>query len=82
MNTGLWVLPYLASAAFSWWVVWGGGASWLEGWRAPFFLEWLLSYTWSSEQIALYTLICWVGHTVWFLVGLFEPMARFASLLV
>lgn len=76
MGIGLWFLLYALNTTFAWWIVWGGGASWLEGWRSLLIIDWLFAYRWSSEQIALYTLLCWVGHTVWFLVGVFSPEAR------
>ena len=76
MNLALWLLLYVGNTAFVWWVVWGGGASWLQGWRSLFIVDWLFAYRWNSEQIALYVLVCWVGHTIWFLVGLFLPAAR------
>jgi hypothetical protein len=76
MNFILWVLLYVSNTAFVWWVVWGGGASWFEGWRSLFIIDWLWSYSWNSEQIALYILVCWFGHTVWFAIGLFVPEAR------
>jgi hypothetical protein len=82
MSVASWLLLYAGSTAFALWVVWGGGAAWLVGWRASVALDWLLAYSWSSEQIALYTLICWVGHTIWFVVGLFVPEARFESLVL
>jgi hypothetical protein len=76
MNIGVWLLLYVANTAFVWWVVWGGGASWFEGWRSLAIVDWLFAYNWSSEQIALYTLICWIGHTIWFILGLFVSEAR------
>jgi hypothetical protein len=60
-------------------VVRGGGAAWFQGWRALAIVDWLFAYQWNAEQIALYTLICWVGHTLWFIVGLFVPEARLFS---
>jgi hypothetical protein len=60
MNLGLWLLLYVANTAFTWWVVWGGGSSWLEGWRSWLVVDWLFSYSWNHEQIGLYTLICWL----------------------
>lgn len=54
-----------------------GGAEWLKGWRSVFFVDWLPSCTWSTEQIKLYVLLCWVGQALWFVVGLFVPEARF-----
>jgi hypothetical protein len=76
MNVRLWLLLYIANTGFVWWIVWGGGAAWFQGWRSLAIVDWLFAYRWNSEQIALYTLVCWLGHTVWFIVGLFVPEAR------
>jgi hypothetical protein len=76
MSLGLWTALWVLNTCFTWWVVWGGGASWFEGWRAWLIVDWLLAHWWVAEQIALYTLVCWVGHTIWFLVGLFVPETR------
>jgi hypothetical protein len=76
MNLFLWIALYLANTAFVWWVVWGGAAAWFEGWRSLLIVDWLYALQWNSEQIALYTLVCWVGHTIWFVVGLFVPEVR------
>lgn len=76
MNIALWIFLYVGNTTFVWWVVWGGGAAWFQGWRSLSIVDWLFAYRWNSEQIALYTLICWVGHTIWFVVGLFVPEAR------
>ena len=76
MNLALWLLLYAANSLFVYWIVRGGGAAMCEGWRALLVVDWLFAYTWTSEQIALYTLLIWVGHTLWFAVGLFAPGAR------
>jgi hypothetical protein len=76
MSLLLWIVLYLANTAFVCWVVWGGAASWFEGWRSWLIVDWIYAHTWTSEQIALYTLLCWVGHTLWFVVGLLVPEAR------
>jgi hypothetical protein len=76
MNIVLWLLLYISSSAFAWWIVWAGGAAWFEGWRALAIVDWLFAYRWSADQIAMYILICWVGHTIWFIVGLFMPETR------
>jgi hypothetical protein len=48
----------------------------MEGWRSVFVLDWLPSFLWTSEQIKLYVLLCWVGHAAWFAIGLFLPGLR------
>jgi hypothetical protein len=76
MSIALWLLLYAANSLFVYWVVWSGGAAKFEGWRSLLIVDWLPAVTWTSEQIALYTLLIWAGHTLWFLVGLFVPQAR------
>ena len=76
MSIALWLLLYAANSLFVYWVVWAGGAAKFEGWRSLLIVDWLPAVTWTSEQIALYTLLIWAGHTLWFLVGLFIPQAR------
>ncbi|EJL80139.1 hypothetical protein PMI12_00244 [Variovorax sp. CF313] len=76
MNVGLWLLLYAANSLFVYWVVLGDGAAKFEGWRAAFIVDWLPAAWWTSEQIALYTLLIWLGHTLWFVIGLFVPEAR------
>jgi hypothetical protein len=76
MSFALWLVLYVANTAFAWWIVWGGGAVRFEGWCAILIVDWLSAVTWTSEQIALYTLLCWVGHTLWCMVGIFVPEIR------
>lgn len=72
----LWIALYALQCAFTAWVVMGSGAHWIQGWKAPFFLDWLLSFTWTDEQIKLYVLIMWIGHTIWFFLGVGMPELR------
>jgi len=76
MNLPLWIILYFGSTAFVWWVVWGGAAAWFQGWRSWLLVDWFFAYEWNSEQIALHTLVCWVGYTLWFILGVFVPEAR------
>lgn len=76
MGYPAWILLFIANSVFCLWILRWGGAQWIEGWRAPFFLETWWSFSWSEEQIKFFVLLCWLGQTLWFLVGLFVPMAR------
>jgi hypothetical protein len=77
MSVTLWLIFWVCNTVFCYWVVCGGGASYFEGWRSFFIVDWLFAYRWTTEQISLYTLLCWVGHTLLFFVGLFAPATRF-----
>lgn len=76
MRLAPWLSLWVANTVFSWWVVRRGGASWFEGWRSMFLVDWLFAWRWTSDQIAFYVLLCWVLHTVWFIAGLFVPQVR------
>jgi len=71
-----WILLFIGNCAFCYWVLRLGGSEWMEGWRSAFVLDWLPSFLWTSEQIKLYVLLCWVGHAAWFAIGLFLPGLR------
>jgi len=76
MHLGLWVALWIANTVFTYWLVWGGGSERFQGWRAWLIVDWLFAHRWNAGQIGLYALICWVGHTLWFAVGLFVPGVR------
>jgi hypothetical protein len=77
MDYAAWVLLFITNCLFCLWVLRWGGAEWMEGWRSIFFVDWAQSIAWTAEQIKLYVLVCWIGHTLWFAIGLFLPEARF-----
>lgn len=76
MSILTWILIYLGLSLFYLWVLRWGGAEWMEGWKSIFFIDWFRSVEWSSEQIRLYMLLCWIGSSIWFLIGLFSPVCR------
>ena len=70
-----WVAIYTLSALFWLWILNWGGAKWLEGWKAFFFVDWLGGW-WTAEQLRLYALLFLVIETLWFAVGLLYPELR------
>jgi hypothetical protein len=76
MSTAFFIALYALNSLFWKWVISWGGAQWLEGWRAFFFLEWF-ALDWKAEQIRLYALVAWLISTVFFIVGLINPEYRF-----
>jgi hypothetical protein len=79
MDLTLWILFYLTSMLFWLWILRWGGAEWLEGWKAWAAIGWFAGH-WQAEQIRLYALLLLIVETVGFVVGLFVPAIRFATL--
>jgi hypothetical protein len=77
MSIEQWVLGYVVDLLFCLWVIRWGGARWLEGTFASGFLISWFAPRWSAEGIRLFTLLSLIGSSVWFVVGLFAPDARF-----
>jgi hypothetical protein len=75
MSTSEDTLLYVADCLLCLWVMRWGGAQWMEGWRTAFFIDWLLAFRWTAEQIKLYFLLLWICHTAWFLLGMLMPMS-------
>lgn len=69
----IWIVLFALHSAFALWVLRGGGAQWLEGSRALFFIDWVRANQWSAEQIRLYALLLWLAHAAWFVAGLLVP---------
>lgn len=76
MHVALWSLLYVGQAAFWLWLIRCGGADAIEGsWAA-----WLLhpvAWRWGADGIRLFARLSLVASTGWFVLGLFEPAARF-----
>lgn len=76
-STICWILSYAFDLLVSLWILRWGGARYLEGTFASGFLVSMLAPRWSAEGIKFFVLATLVGSTVWFVVGLFVPEARF-----
>lgn len=77
MSIGLWILFYVLTLAFWLWVVRWGGADVLEGSIFADLTEWLSSHL-DVETIRGIGWIAIIAATIWFVVGVFIPAARFA----
>ena len=75
MATWLWILLFVLSSLYSWWIIGYGGAKWVEGWKSFFLIDWL-AWDWNAEQIRMYMLMLWLFATVWFVLGLIYPELR------
>jgi len=76
MSLSVWLLLFAADTMFAYWLLRRGGAEWMEGWKALFFVDWLHAAFWNAAQIKLYFLCLWIVHALWFALGLFMPEAR------
>jgi len=79
VDIGSWVLVYLLTALFWYWILSWGGARWIEGWKSWGIIGWFAGH-WNVEQIRFYALIMLILETVWFGAGLYSPTVRMASL--
>jgi hypothetical protein len=58
MELWQWVALFLTQSLVLYWIVYGGGAAWLEGWRSFFLIHWLAP-RWSADGIRLYAFVYW-----------------------
>jgi hypothetical protein len=76
MGIVAWTAVYVADALWWLWLAaWGGADSVQGAWAA-----WLLhpvAWRWDADVIRLFAWLSLVASTLWFIVGLFEPAARF-----
>jgi hypothetical protein len=75
-GTETWILCYLIDFLCWAWVIWCGGAEWLEGTFASTFLVSWLAPSWSAEGIRLFAWLSLLVSVVAFVVGFFVPDLR------
>ena len=68
------LIAFFAYTSFVAWVLFWGGAEWLEGTFTSGFLVHELAHRWSAEGIKLYVGLSWIGAVVlglikWFSYG-------------
>ena len=73
-----WTTLFVVETVVLYWVVYGGGAAWLEGWKSVIAIHWFAA-RWSAEGIRLYAFTLWWLTLAWFIVGLFKPELRIAA---
>jgi hypothetical protein len=71
-----WIIFHFLNFLFWLWVVFWGGADWLEGTLSSGFLIHIFAPRWSAEGIKLFGWGTLIIDLIWFLVGLFIPEAR------
>ena len=76
MGVAVWIGLFLVSSLFWAWILFLGGADWLEGsWLAAVFVH-FRAMEWTAEGIRLFAALMWLGQGIWFVVGLFVKDAR------
>jgi hypothetical protein len=71
-----WVLSYAANFLFWAWVIWWGGAEWLEGTLTSAFLVSWLAPTWTADGIRLFAWLSLLVSLVAFIAGFVVPDLR------
>jgi hypothetical protein len=77
MSLLLWIALYLVTSLLWVWVLFLGGADWLEGSFLAGLLVHVFAPRWSADGLRVFAAGTWLLQTIWFIVGLFVPSARF-----
>ncbi len=73
----VWIAIFGLSSLFWAWIIFGGGADWLEGSLLSGFLVSWLAPRWSADGIKLFAVLTWLVQGIWFVIGLFHREMRF-----
>ena len=76
VSLSVWIIGHSISALIYAWIIFWGGARWLEGWKAWGILGWFAGH-WNADQLRLYAACILFLDIIWFVVGLVYPGARF-----
>ena len=71
-----WIVFYILDLLFWCWIIFWGGASWLEGTFKSGFLLSTFAPRWSTDGIRLFAWLSLIVSTLWFIAGLFSPDFR------
>ena len=76
MSLPAWVAVFALSSLFWCWLLFWGGADWLEGsWLAAFFVH-ARAMEWSADGIRAFAGLMWLCQGIWFTIGLFVREVR------
>ncbi|VTS02475.1 Uncharacterized protein OS=Pseudomonas stutzeri MF28 GN=L686_22480 PE=4 SV=1 [Gemmata massiliana] len=77
MSLNTWIGLFLLTSLFWAWLLFLGGARWLEGsWLIAFIVD-FSAMEWTADGIRLFAMLMWILETIWFVIGLFVPEVRF-----
>jgi hypothetical protein len=77
MSLLTWEILFAVSSLMWIWILFLGGADWLEGSFLSGFLVSIHAPLWSADEMKLFVVLIWIGEGIWFAIGLFVPEARF-----
>jgi hypothetical protein len=76
VSTLAWIALYIIQALWWLWLARWGGARSVQGWPSAFLVD-PLAWRWDRDVIRLFAWLALAASTVWFVIGLFQPAARF-----
>jgi hypothetical protein len=76
MSLALWIVFYLLSCLLWSWILFWGGDEWLEGSFLSGLFVHVLAPRWSADGLRIFAGGTWFVQTIWFVVGLIFPEAR------
>ncbi len=77
MSVILWVVLFAVSSLLWAWILFWGGADWLEGSFLSGLLVHVFAPRWTAEGIKVFVALTWLIEGIWFGIGCFVPAARF-----
>lgn len=80
MGILLWIVIFVSVSLFWVWIIFAGGAEFLEGSVFSLLVGWW-AINWSADGIRLFAWVSWILSGLWFLLGVFVPEARIAAML-
>ena len=76
MSLLAWISLFAISSLFWCWLLFLGGADWLEGsWLAALFVH-VRAVEWSAQGIKLFAGLSWLCQGIWFVIGVFVREVR------
>jgi hypothetical protein len=76
MSVLVWIALYAVQALWWLWLARWGGAESVQGWPATALLH-PVAWRWTADGIRLFAWLSLLVSTAWFVLGLFEPAARY-----
>jgi hypothetical protein len=80
MSLAIWISMFGVYSIFALWVLFSGGADWLERSFVVLLLVSRRSANWSADGIKIFVGLSWLVVAFWFVVGIFDlDVRRFLS---
>jgi hypothetical protein len=76
MEYALWIGLFVATSLLWAWLLFWGGAEWIEGGAGAALLHWFRGVHWSAQGIKIFAALTWGVQAIWFVLGLFSQEIR------